>query len=89
MIFYNNSKFDGHPGYTSGDPAAIYDDNAIATDKKALLPDHMATLANYTSYSRGINGIMVDILGLENPSGLNATDFQFKVGNGGGLDYCP
>ncbi len=58
-------------------------------DKTALLPGHTATLANYTSYSRGINGIMIDILGLANPSGLNATDFQFKVGNGAGWTTAP
>ncbi len=90
MIFYNNSKFDAHSGYTNGDPSAnLYDDNAIATDKEALLPGHTATLANYTSFSRGINGIMIDILGLANPSGLNATDFQFKVGNGAGWTTAP
>ncbi len=90
MIFYNNSKFDAHSGYTNGDPAAnLYDDSAIATDKEALLPGHTATFANYTSFSRGINGIMIDILGLANPSGLNATDFQFKVGNGAGWTTAP
>ncbi len=73
-IFYNNSKFD-----------AASDNNAIATDKEALLPGHTATFANYTSFSRGINGIMIDILGLANPSGLNATDFEFKTGDGGGV----
>jgi rhamnogalacturonan endolyase len=69
-IFYNNSKFD-----------AASDDGAIATDKTALLPSHTATFASYTSYSLGINGIMVDIQNLANPTGLNATDFQFKMGN--------
>ena len=39
------------------------DDAAIATDKTALLPGETASLANYTSYSRGINGIMVDLIG--------------------------
>ena len=56
-IFYSNSKFD-----------AASDDNAIATDKQALLPGQTATFANYTSYSQGINGIMVDIAGLVNPA---------------------
>jgi hypothetical protein len=70
MIFYNNSKFD-----------STSDDNAIATDKQALLPGGTATFANYTSYSRGINGIMIDIQNLANPGALNSEDFQFKVGN--------
>ncbi len=79
-IFYNNSRYDGHTGYLSGDPAAnAYDDGAIATDKAALQPGGTATFANYTSFSRGINGIMVDILGLKGMP--TAADFQFKVGN--------
>ena len=75
-IFYNESYFDGN------DPAAsANDDNAIATDKVALLPGDQATFANYTSYSRGINGIMVDILNLADSESLNATNFEFRVGN--------
>ncbi len=74
FIFYNNSAFDGN------NPAAnIADDAAIATDKTALLPGQTATFANYTSYSRGINGLMVDMTGLlGTPS---ASDFVLKVGN--------
>ena len=61
-------SFDGN------DPAAnAADDAAIATDKTALLPGQTATFANYTSYSRGINGIMVDIAGL--PGNVTANDF--------------
>jgi hypothetical protein len=73
-VFYNRSAFDGN------NPAAnAADDAAIATDKRALLPGQTATFANYTSYSRGINGIMVDIAGLAAMPG--AGDFSFKVGN--------
>jgi hypothetical protein len=75
-VFYNGSAFDGNNA-----AANAQDDNAIPTNKSALLPGGIATFANYTSYSRGINGIMVDIVGLANPTGLNPTDFQFKVGN--------
>jgi hypothetical protein len=49
--------------------------------KEALLPGQTATFANYTSYSRGINGIMVDIDGLADPDALGAADFGFRVGN--------
>ena len=74
QIFYNDSSFDGN------DPTAnAADDAAIATDKTALLPGQTATFANYTSYSRGINGIMVDIAGL--PGNVTASDFVFMVGN--------
>ena len=84
MIFYNDSKFDAHTGYLSGDPAAnLYDDNAVASDKTALLPGQTATFANYTSYSRGINGIMIDIQGLAGTPSINnySQFFGFKVGN--------
>ena len=70
LVFYNNSTFD--------DAA---DDGAIAADKQALLPGQTAAFANYTSYDKGINGIIVDIQNLANPIGLTAADFQFKVGN--------
>ena len=79
-VFYNNSAWDGN------DPAAnTADDNAIATDKQALLPGQPATPANVTSYSRGINGVMVDITGLADPADLTPANignyFAFKVGN--------
>jgi len=73
-VFYNNSAFDDN------DPAAnAADDGAIATDKEALLPGQGASFANYTSYSRGINGIMIDIASPAGP--ITASDFAFKVGN--------
>ncbi len=73
-VFYNNSYWDGD------DPAAnASDDAAIAPDKTALLPGGTAAFANYTSYARGINGVMVDIDGL--PGAPTASDFTFKVGN--------
>jgi hypothetical protein len=74
-VFYNNSAFDGN------NPAAnAADDNAVAPDKVALMPGRTARLSNYTSYSRGINGVMVDVTGLP-PGQLTAGDFEFRVGN--------
>ena len=49
------------PAYDGNDPAAnASDDNATAIDKEALLPGNAATFKNYSSYSKGINGIFVD-----------------------------
>jgi uncharacterized delta-60 repeat protein len=73
-VFYNHSGFDGNNA-----AANAQDDAAIATDKQAMLPGATATLANVTGYSRGINGVMVDIARL--PGELTAADFDFKVGN--------
>lgn len=74
-IFYNRSAFDGNNA-----AANASDDGAIAPDKTALLPGQTATFANYTSYSRGINGIMIDIAGLPD-TGLSTSDFIFNIGN--------
>ncbi|MBN1764062.1 MAG: thrombospondin type 3 repeat-containing protein [Sedimentisphaerales bacterium] len=73
-VFYNNSSFDGD------DPNPdTSDDGAIAIDKYPLWPGQTATCANYTSYYRGINGIMIDIAFL---AGTPAeSDFIFRVGN--------
>ena len=68
MLFYGNSYFS-----TGGD------DNAIATDKAALLPGQTAAFVNYSSYSKGINGIMVDLAGTF--GSISADDFVIRVGN--------
>ncbi|MCB1128038.1 MAG: hypothetical protein KDM81_16215, partial [Verrucomicrobiae bacterium] len=73
-VFYNRSQWDGN--YPGPDDA---DDNAIAPDKSALLPGSVATFANYTAYSRGLNGIMIDIANLAGTP--TAGDFTFKTGN--------
>jgi hypothetical protein len=88
-IFYNNSVFDGNnPAAGAGDdgaiapPPSLYDPAEIDKQlgKQALLPGQTASLVNYTNYSRGINGIMVDIVGLAGRA-VTPADFAFKVGN--------
>ena len=75
QLFYNNSSYDGNNA-----AASSADDNAIATDKIPYLPGSgPATFANVSSYSKGINGVMVDISG-SHPS-ITAADFIFRVGN--------
>jgi hypothetical protein len=73
-VFYNNSRFDANNA-----AANASDDIAIAPDKTMLLPGQKATFANYTSYSKGINGLMIDIDGMANPPA--AGDFVFRAGN--------
>jgi ELWxxDGT repeat protein len=77
--FYNNSTFDGN------DPAAnAADDAAIAPHKTALLPGQTAGFANYTSFSKGLNGIMIDVANLwDTPT---ADDFVFRIGNNNSPD---
>ncbi len=80
QIFYDNSTFNGN---VSG--VGPFDAFAIATDKQALLPNgSLAGPQNVTSYSRGINGIMVDIAG-SHPD-ITAADFIFRVGSNNAPD---
>jgi hypothetical protein len=74
--FYNRSGFDGN------DPGAnAADDAAIATDKQALLPGDAATAVHRLAYSRGLNGIMIDIARPRVPGALSVADFEFAQGN--------
>ena len=73
-IFYNRSAWDGNNA-----TANAYDDAAIATDKQALRAGQKATFANYTSYSHGINGLMIDVQNLGGTP--TASDFVFRMGN--------
>jgi hypothetical protein len=77
-VFYNNSAWDGA---SAGIDAR--DDDAIAADKTALRPGQTAAFANYTSYRRGMNGVMLDVsnlAGVPGPATLWQY-FEFKVGN--------
>jgi probable HAF family extracellular repeat protein len=73
-VFYNNSAFDGR------DVAAnAADDAAIAPDKAALLPRENASFASATSYTRGINGVMIDMTCLGGD--LAPEDFRLRRDN--------
>jgi hypothetical protein len=83
--FYNNSAFDGRSA-----AANPRDDRAIAADKQALLPGRSATFANVTSYSRGINGVMIDVTALpQSPGTPGAAGFTVQVGDGAGWAAGP
>jgi ELWxxDGT repeat protein len=72
-LFYNNSRFDGN------DPAAgAADDAAIAVGKTALRAGQVPTFGHFSSYSRGINGVMIDVRGLRGD--LGPDDFVFRAG---------
>ena len=77
-VFYNRSHWDGS---TATVPDGPNDAAAIDWNKTALLPGQRATFSNYTSYDRGINGIMLDVTGISEFRILTADDFEFRVGN--------
>ena len=71
-VFYRHNS----QGYAGPGPLPS-DDVDIAADKRALLPGETPSIANVTSYSKGINGLMVDIAGLRADSVLGPGDFDF------------
>jgi hypothetical protein len=81
VFYYGSSAFD--KGATS---PSSYDFNAIAenangTDKTALAPGQTGTFANVSSYSDGINGILIDFGNEAAGVTFTASDFAFAVGN--------
>jgi hypothetical protein len=76
-LFYNNSAFDGN-----GPMVSMADFAAIATDKEPLSFGETGTFENISGYSRGINGIFIDISEARgNGFHIDASDFTFTVGN--------
>jgi len=79
-VLYNDSAWDANDAAANAN-----DDAAIAPDKQALLPGQVAEFQHYTSYVRGLNGLMIDIAHLGPDTVLSAADFQFLVGNSNDL----
>src|SRR2546428_7915949 len=79
-LIYNNSVFDFH----DSDPT--HDLGAVANDKRALLPgEGPAGFENLSSYTKGINGLLVQFFSLgQVPRDLGPDDFEFRMGTGGG-----
>src|SRR5690606_504514 len=70
--------------------AGASDDAAIATDKQVLPLDQAASAASVSSYTRGINGILIDLAGQHGT--ISADDFIFRMGVGndpGSWTYAP
>ncbi len=76
-LFYNQSSWDG-----GADTVTTSDDSAIATDKTAYIAGSgSASSTALSTFTRGINGVMVDLLGPAAHTSINASDFIFKTGN--------
>ena len=81
-LFYNDSFFDGFQ------PAASEsDDAAIDESKLPLMPGNLASFANYSGFTQGINGVMIDIQGLPRTPVMG--DFTFAIGNDSDPDNWP
>ena len=70
-VFYRNSAF--HTGSAAG-----RDERAAATDKIPLLPGQAPSIANFTSYTRGLNGLIIDLLDVASGT-ITAEDLVFEV----------
>jgi ELWxxDGT repeat protein len=77
-LFYNNSALDGN------DPAPTpADQDAVAADKVPLwYPGTTSTSDNVSNYSRGINGIILNVGNLPEHAAPTAADFRLKAGTG-------
>lgn len=84
QVFYNHSAFDGNDA-----AATAADDNAIATDKHPLRSKQTVSPANITSYTRGLNGVMIDVTGLPSNVTLTADDFAFRSTRGNSATWLP
>jgi YHYH protein len=73
QVFYHRSTSSIF-GNGSGNPTT-----AIDTLKVPLLPGETTTAANYTNYSRGLNGLVIDVAGAPNLAGISAASFQFAT----------
>jgi len=73
-MFYANA-----PGTNFGSDGLA--NAAIDSTRQALLPGQSASIANYSNYQKGLNGIAIDVDKLLSDE-LSATDFQFDVWNG-------
>jgi hypothetical protein len=78
QVFYNNASGFGTSG--ANNAPTVNPTSAIDTTKVALLPGQTTTTTNnYTNYSRGLNGIVVDLNASSNLSGIDASSFQFAT----------
>lgn len=76
QVFYKDSAYDASQGVTD-----ILDDAAIDSSKVALLPGQTSTFANSTGYGQGLNGVMIDVQNLANPSVAAITNaLSFRTG---------
>jgi hypothetical protein len=74
-VFYNGSGFE-----TVGGVGAALDASKILLRSSSVA--QATTAANVINYSRGINGVVLDVAGLAG-SGLSASDFLFRVAPSG------
>ena len=77
-VFYNNTTFFGTGGTNATDPL-VNPIAAIDPTKSALLPGGQASVANYTNYSRGLNGLVIDITNPANLAAIDSNSFQFAT----------
>lgn len=80
QTFYHDSAYDNQGAATAASVANGVA-NAIAPDVQALRPGQQATAAHYSNYTKGINGIIVDLQDLNDPTAVDLADFTFTYGN--------
>jgi hypothetical protein len=87
-LFYENSYYDDPDAtLTSNGPLTgaghdPKDDDAIDPDVIPLMPGDPSAFENYSNYDKGINGVMVDIMGGVD---IDLSDFSFATSRDGGV----
>ena len=85
-VFYNDSDMDGmNPGANENDDLAIDYRGEGQPTIEAWLDGEPFDSENHiyvSGYTKGLNGIMVDVSDLADPVGLAADDFTFEYGDG-------
>jgi uncharacterized delta-60 repeat protein len=78
-LFYDNSAYDAvDPSFHSE-----ANDAAIAPGKAPLQPGQAGGFANVSGYSRGLNGVIIDLMSVLPQSPPLNTDFLFRFSRGG------
>ena len=75
--FYNNSAFDGNKAAADDD-----DRRAWPTRKYCLVPGQQASIDNVSNYSKGINGLLLEVAGLPAGRTPGVADMSFAVATG-------
>jgi hypothetical protein len=81
MFYFGSSAFDGGDTSPSSADLNAIAENADGSDKNALAAGGTGSFANVSSYSDGLNGILIAFSNLPSGTSFTSADFQFNVGN--------
>jgi len=69
----------GQRGVSYGN-SNVFSETEMPSSIEALLPGQTASQSNFTNYFLGLNRVVIEVAGLAS-SGIDSSDFDFRVGN--------